>query len=280
MRVGLAQIDCVLGDIEQNLNHMREFVRRAHKYSVDLLVFPELCVSGYSLAQISEEVSLAPDDPRLESLLAEANDMSLVFGFHEDGGLRTYNSAAYYEAGRLVHVHRKLYLPTYGAFEERKHFSPGQSMRAFSSTLGTMAIMVCNDAWQPVLPFLAVQDGAQILLIPTNSAEGRFPGVFDNVDYYWHTITRFYARMFESVVVFVNRVGVEGAFEFWGRSHVVDAAGEVMAETRAPGEDLVIADVDLGEVRRRRRQVPLIKEARLALLSRELDRLAQTGGDL
>ncbi len=279
MRIGLAQMDCVLGEVEHNLGTMRDFVRRAREQDVDLLVFPELCVTGYSLGQISDEISLSPADPRLQPLLAEAGGMGLVFGFHEDGGLRTYNSAAYFEGSQLLHVHRKLYLPTYGAFEERKHFSPGQSMRAFRSGLGSMAMMVCNDAWQPVLPFLAVQDGAELLLIPTNSADSRFPASVDNVEY-WHGITRFYGRMFESFVVFVNRVGRENDFEFWGRSHIVSPDGNIIAEAPALREALVTADIDLSEVRRWRRRVPLVKEARLALLSREFDRLVQAGGDL
>ncbi len=272
-------MDSLLGDIAHNLDKMREFVASARAKGVDLLVFPELSVTGYSLGQVSEEISITPDDPRLQPLLAEAGDMSLTFGFHEDGGLRTYNSAAYFEAGQLVHVHRKLYLPTYGAFEERKHFSPGQSMRGFHSALGNMALMVCNDAWQPVVPFIAVQDGAEVLLIPTNSADSRFPGSVDNADY-WFGITRFFGRMFESFVVFVNRVGHENGLVFWGRSHVVGPDGTVLAEAPAFEEALVTADIDLHDVRHWRRRVPLVKEARLALLCREFDRLAQEGGDL
>ncbi|HET7313016.1 MAG TPA: nitrilase-related carbon-nitrogen hydrolase [Salinisphaera sp.] len=275
----MAQIDSVPGEIDQNLNNMRIYVKQAHEQEVDLLVFPELYVSGYSLGQISEEVSLAPSDPRLKPLLEDTGAMSITFGLHEDGGLRTYNSAVYFEAGRLAHVHRKLYLPTYGAFEERKHFSPGQSMCAFNTKHGAMAMMVCNDAWQSVLPFLAVQDGAQILLIPTNSADSRFSGRVDNVDY-WHGITQFYARMFQSVVVFVNRVGCEGEFQFWGRSHIAGPSGEIIAEAPCGEPALIVADIDLQEVRRQRRRVPLIKEARLSLLCREFDRLAQNGGDL
>lgn len=280
MRIGLAQIDSVPGEIDDNLNNMRVYVSQAREQAVDLLVFPELSVSGYSLGQISEEVSsISPSDPRLRPLLDEAGGMSIVFGFHEDGGMRTYNSAAYFEAGRLVHVHRKLYLPNYGAFEERKHFSPGQNMRAFNTELGTTAMLVCNDAWQPVLPFLATQDGAQILLIPTNSADIRFPGSVNNDDY-WHVITQFHARMFQCVVVFVNRVGREGEFQFWGRSHITGPSGELIVEAPRSEPAMIVADIDLQEVRHQRRRVPLIKEARLGLLCREFDRLAQDGGDL
>lgn len=279
MRIGLAQIDCRLGDIEHNLGHMRTFVRRAREQTVDLLVFPELAVTGYCLGELSEESSLAPDDERLQPLLDESGPMALAFGLHEDGGLRTYNSAAYFESGRLVHVHHKLYLPTYGAFEERKHFSPGQAVRAFQAGCCRMSMMVCNDAWQPVVPFLAAQDGAEVLLVPTNSAESRFPGDIDTVTY-WYDITRFYARMFQSFVVFVNRVGNDNGFEFWGRSHIVDPFGDIVVEAPAYREDLIAADIDVSQARRCRRRLPLIREARLALLCREFDRLAQTGGDL
>ena len=107
-------------------------------------------------------------DERVAALTALAGETSIVIGFHEDSDtFRTYNSAAYLESGTLVHLHRKLYLPTYGIFEERKFFSPGQSMRAFGTKFGRMAVLICNDAWQPALGFLAVQDGARVLLVPT-----------------------------------------------------------------------------------------------------------------
>ena len=192
---------------------------------------------------------------------------------------RTYNSAAYFEDGSLLHLHRKLYLPTYGIFEERKFFSPGQRMKAFGTKFGSMAALICNDAWQPALGFLAVQDGARVLLVPTNSADSRFPGDLDTTEY-WHDITRFYARMYECYVVFVNRVGTEGDLDFWGNSHVVDPWGNLVVEAPLYKEAVVTADLDLQSVLRRRRKVPLLREARLGLLDRELHRLVEEGGDL
>lgn len=142
--------------------------------------------------------------------------------------MHTYNSAAYFQSGQLAHVHRKLYLPMYTTFEERKYFTPGPSLRAFPAACGTrMAILVCNDAWQPQLAFLATQDGARVLIVPTCSAQSHFPAKYDSRTY-WLDITRFYARMFQLFVVFVNRVGVEGDLHFWGGSHVVDPWGEII----------------------------------------------------
>lgn len=280
MRVALAQIDCVLGDVDENVRRASEVVAEANNEGADLVVFPELSLTGYSLGQVSEEVAVEVQDERICSLAQEAGETSILLGFHEDdGNLRTFNSAAYFEDGSLVHLHRKLYLPTYGVFEERKHFSPGQSMRAFGTKFGRMAVLICNDAWQPALGFLSVQDGARVLLIPSCSADNRFPGEMDTTEY-WYGITKFYARMLECYAVFVNRVGTEGELSFWGSSHVVDPLGNVVAEGPLYKEAIVAADLDLQSVLRRRRRVPLLREARLSLLSKELNRLADEGGDL
>jgi predicted amidohydrolase len=280
MRLGLAQVDCDLGNVEANLVRAREIVEEAKGRGVDLVVFPELNLTGYSLGEATDEIALELQDERVASFIEEVKDISVVLGFYEDGnGIRTYNSSIYIEEGSVLRLHRKMYLPTYGVFEERKYFSPGQSMRAFNSRFGRMAMLICNDAWQPVLSFLAVQDGAEVLLVPSNSAESNYPDVIDSREY-WKDITRFYARMLESYVVFVNRVGTEGSLTFWGGSHVVDPKGQLVQEGPAHKECLLTVDVDVKEVRRRRRQVPLVKEARLALLSKELNRLVEEGGDL
>ncbi len=280
MRVALAQIAPVLGDIRANFQRAMEVIAEAKGLGADLVVFPELSLTGYTLGQVSEEVSIDVEDERVTSLVEAAGETSLVISFHEDdGSLRTYNSAAYFEDGSLVRLHRKLYLPTYGIFEERKHFSPGQTMRAFGTKFGRMAILICNDAWQPALGFLAVQDGARVLLIPTSSADSRFPGDMDTTEY-WYDITRFYARMLECYVVFTNRVGTEGELAFWGSSHVMDPLGNVVAEAPLYKEALITADLDVNSVLQRRRRVPLLREARLGLLSKELSRLVEEGGDL
>jgi predicted amidohydrolase len=280
MRVALAQIDCVLGDTDRNLRKAKEVVAEARSRSADLTVFPELSLSGYALEELDDDLAIKAQSETIGSLAEAAGEMAVIVGFCEEGQrFQNYNSAAYLEGGALRHLHRKLYLPNYRIYEERKHYNPGQSMRAFDTGLGRMAILICNDAWQPFLPFIAVQDGAQMLIIPADSGSYPYPELLDTKDY-WRGITRFYARMLESYVVFVNRVGQQDEIVFWGYSHVVDPWGAVVAEGPLHEEALVTADIDLGNVRRRRREVPLVKEARLALLARELNRLAEEGGDL
>jgi predicted amidohydrolase len=123
--------------------------------------------------------------------------------------------------------------------------------------------------------FLAVQDGARVLLVPTNSSQSRFPEQYDSRTY-WRDITVFYARMFQCYVVFCNRVGDEGPnLRFWGGSHIVDPWGKIVCALPDDEESVVTAEID----RKRRREVPLVREARLGLLAREANRLAEEGGD-
>jgi predicted amidohydrolase len=273
--VSLAQVDSALGDVVENTRRAAEVVAGARSERADLVVLPELTLTGYSLGRVREDVSRSVDDAEIVELAKEADGLGCVVGFAEAGRVHTYNSAAYLERGAVRHVHRKLYLPTYDIWEERKHFTPGDAMRAFDTDIGRVAILICGDAWQPALAVLAVQDGARVLIVPANSTARR-----PDIQAEWRDVNRFYARMLETYVVFVNRVGTEGELSFWGGSHVYDPWGELVAEAPAGEPALLTVELDLAGVRRRRREMPLVKEARLALLSRELERLVAEGGDL
>ncbi|WP_214370587.1 nitrilase-related carbon-nitrogen hydrolase [Pseudonocardia sp. H11422] len=282
MRIALAQVDAVLGDVDANVERAERAIAEAVAEGADIVVFPELSLTGFSVGELEDDVSIALDDERLGALAARTPG-GLLVGFPEaqTHGLHTYNSAAYFEGGELVHVHRKLYLPNYSIFEERKHFRPGLTSRAFPVCGGKhrAATLICNDAWQPQLGFLSAQDGALILLVPAASAQSMFPEHYGSREY-WRGITTFYGRMYQLYVVFVNRVGTEGRLRFWGGSHVVGPWGEVIAEAKEFEEQLLMVDIDVAEVRRRRRSIPLVREARLGLLRREIDRLLEEGGDL
>src|SRR3954469_10000489 len=273
VRVALAQMDCVLGDVAGNGRRMRRVLAEAAGAAA-LVVFPELALTGYSLGHVDGDVTRPIDDADVAGL-ADGTGAAFVVGFAEAGRLHTYNSAIYVDGGEVGHRHRKLFLPTYDIWEERKHFTPGAEMRAFDTRFGRMAILVCADAWQPALAAVAVQDGARVLLVPAASA-ARLPDIEET----WRDITRFYARTLQCWVVFVNRVGEEPGLRFWGGSHVYAPGGALVVEAPHDEPALVRVDLDLDAVRRVRRDMPLVKEARLALLSRELERLAAEGGDL
>jgi predicted amidohydrolase len=273
VRLALAQTDCALGDVGANVRGVRDTLAAAAADGADLVVFPELTLTGYQLAGVLEDVSMRADDPRIAGLAADGP--ACVLGFVEAGPVHTYNAAAYLDGGVVRHVHRKLFLPTYGIWEERKHFTPGSHLRAFDTPFGRMAILLCADAWQPAFAALAVQDGARVLIVPAASAF-RLPDIEDT----WRDITRFYARTLQCFVVFVNRVGREPGLRFWGGSHVYAPGGDLVAEAPRDEPARLRVDIDLDAVRRVRRDMPLVKEARLALLGREVERLAADGGDL
>lgn len=276
MRLALAQFDSTIGEVEANLTRIHGVVAEANDREVDLTVFPELATHGYWLGQVTDTPSLSATDPRLSALSAGRSDV--VVGFHERARVRSYNAAGYFSAGQLVHVHRKLYLPTYLAWEERKHSSPGQTLRAFDTEHGRAAVLICNDAWQPVLPWLAAQDGAELVIVPTNSADSTDRDSLDTITYWEHLLVSI-ARMQQCWLVFVNRAGTEAGARFWGGSRVVDPTGAVVAQAPQWEEALTIVDIDLDLAHRRRRRVPFLAEARLALIEREVRRLLEEGGD-
>jgi predicted amidohydrolase len=265
VRIALAQLDSRLGDVDANLQRAHAAVGEAEALGAGLVVFPELFVSGYALAGTTDTARSA-DVP---AALA-AGSAAVVAGFHERDGAATYNSAVYAAAGRPLHVQRKLYLVRYPPFHEDRSYSPGDAFAAFDSPLGRIAILICNDAWQPMLPSLAVLDGADILLMPSASSTA-----VPEAEAYWRALTVFYARLLRCYVLFVNRVGVEAGLTFWGGSHVVDPAGEIVSEAPRLDEALVLADLDPELVERRRIELPPESDPRLELVQRELSRISR-----
>jgi predicted amidohydrolase len=267
MRIALGQLDCRVGDRISNEERLIGAIAGARHGGADLLVVPELQLSGYGFTA-AEDASCTVEE--LADALAGSRLATLV-GFHERAGEKSHNSAAYFEDGIAVHVHRKLYLCDYPPFDEDVRFAPGDEMRAFDTALGRMATLICNDAWQPFLPPLAVHDGAGVLLVPAASSTS-----VPEAESYWRELTRFYARMLGCYVVFVNRAGVEDGHTFWGGSHVVDPLGEVVAQAPRLEESLLFAEIDLAQVAERRTTLPPAG-LRPELLRNELERLFTAG---
>lgn len=276
VRVALAQIDCVLGDVEENARRARDTIARARDEGADLVVFPELSLTGYALGAVTEDVALPLDDPVVRSVAEAADGVAAVVGIVESGRVHTYDSALFLDGGRIVHVQRKTHLPTYGRWEEHKHFSEGPALRAFDTRLGRVAVLICNDAWQAPMAYVAAHDGARVLIVPACSsleaAAGTDPAELERD---WGDLLRFHARFLQAWVVFVNRVGEEAGVTFWGGSRVLDPWGRVVAQAPRGEAARVHADLDMAAVRRRRREMPLLKEPRFELIRRELGRLME-----
>ena len=273
--VGVAQFAPALGDIDKNLRLIEERVERARREGVDLLVFPELALTGYTLKDMAPTVAQRLDSPMLQKIAKASVGMSIVVGFVEESAdYRFYNSVAYFEDGDIRHVHRKVYLPTYGMFDETRYLAAGDRIQAFDTRHGRMAMLICEDMWHPSAPFVASQDGCEVL-IGVASSPAR--GVQEDDDVYsakaWHALNHVYAHFFGQYVVFANRVGFEDGVAYWGGSEIIGPGGEVVARAPQLEEHLLTGSISSQHVRRARIISPLLRDERLDITMRELTRI-------
>ena len=279
LRIGLAQVAPRLGDVAANLELHRGVIEDARARDVQLLVFPELGLTGYLLQDLNAEVAMRADDERLAGLAAALGGrMAAVVGFVEESAdHRLFIAAALLERGQVAHVTRKAYLPSYGLFDERRFFAAGDRVEAYDSAIGLrLGLSVCEDFWHLALPLLLALDGAQ-LIINISSSPGRdvaavVEGGLGTAES-WRPLLKAYAMLTTSPVVYVNRVGVEESVTFWGGSEVLDAAGKSVFRAPLHDEGLFVVDLDLDETRRERVSVPLLRDERPELLASQLGRI-------
>jgi predicted amidohydrolase len=255
-KTAVAQIDCKVGNVAHNLARHLQFIDKAIAQGVQLLVFPELSLTGYSLRDLAWDVAVEPHRSELlQPLVERSQKISLVVGFVETGSNHgVYNSAMFLEDGDVKSIHRKVYPPTYGMFEEGRYFSAGKRVAAFDSKFGRFGMLICEDLWHMSLPYALAMDGAEAILCLTASPT-RLSGEnnqFDNqiVNYEHH---RTYARLLSTYLVFSNRVGFEDGVNFWGGSNITAPGGEMIAVAPLQEEDLIAAELNSIEVQRARR---------------------------
>lgn len=276
--VALGQIKPTLGDVRRNLQMHLDVIDRAAQAGADLIVFPELSLAGYYLQDLVPEVALDPNNSEILGQLiglSKEKNVDLVVGFVEVASdYRFFNSSAYVSQGHIVHIHRKLYLPTYAMFDESRYLAPGDVLRAFDTRFGRAGILICEDLWHPSTLYLMAQDGAQLLLaVSAGPGRGlRMPDKLGSI-YAWESITRSAAQSYMLYVVYVNRVGFEDGAMFSGSSELIDPFGRCLVKANTFDEDLCLGTIDLVEVRRARTLYPLLRDERLDLTLRELQRI-------
>jgi predicted amidohydrolase len=278
LRIALAQMAPSLGALSDNIARHREILAAARSGGAGLVVFPELGLTGYQLQDLAAEVAMRADDLRLRELAAETTGMSAVVSFVEESNdHRLFISAALMEDGEVRFVHRKLFLPTYGLFDERRFFAAGDRLRAVDSRLGVrLGLAVCEDFWHLAVPETLALDGAQIL-INVSSSPGRDLAALHEVGLgtaaSWRNLMRTYAQLTTSFVIFCNRVGVDETISFWGGSEVIAPSGDAIFTAPLFDEGLHFVDIELGDVRRERIGLPLLRDERPELHMRELRRI-------
>jgi predicted amidohydrolase len=291
MQVQLAQIAPQLGVWDANLERHVELIEAASAGGVQVLVFPELSLTGYQLKDLVGDVAVTRQE--LERLLAarsvQARNLEVMLGFVEEGaGIRFYNSVAVLEWNErgvvhLRHCHRKVYLPTYGLFDEQRYFTAGRTIRAWTSRfLGRAGALICEDAWHLSVPYVLSADGpeqvgAQALVLLANSpARGLTPtaeGVPDSLQV-WRHLNQTYATLLGCVVINCHRAGVEDGLIFSGGSEVVAPSGEVLGRAPLLEEAVLTVEYDSHELLRRHRvRNPVGAVENLDLTIRELRRV-------
>jgi predicted amidohydrolase len=275
LRVGLAQIDPALGDVDRNLDRHRDWVRQATAAGADLLVFPELSLTGYFLKDLVPDSAIRMDEPIMRELATLSTDLDVVVGaVVEEPDHRYFNASLYFSRGELVHLHRKVYLPTYGMFDEQRYFAPGDRFRSFKTGFGRTGILICEDIWHLSSAYILSLEGVDMIICPSSS-----PGRGITTDERlgtaesYNLVCRTYAQFLTTFFLYCNRVGFEDGANFWGGSMVIGPNGDIIAQQEDADEALVLASLDLAQVRHERLANPLLRDERLELTINELRRV-------
>jgi predicted amidohydrolase len=276
-RIALAQVGPRLGEVDANLEMAAARLRDAVSEGADVAVFPELALTGYLLQDLVPEVSMRADDERLAELSRGAPGVLVVIGFVEETDDHRYaNSAIVLRDGSALGLHRKVYLPTYGLFDEGRFTRPGDRVRTHSvgPPVGRLGVSVCEDFWHASLPMLQAADGAD-LLVNIAAGPSRAPGSAAGLVAIagWHKMQDTYALLGTVPIAFCNRVGNEEGLTFWGGSRILRADGSVVVEAPLWEEALVVGTLDTDDLRMQRYNLPILADERLELVRRELDRI-------
>jgi NAD+ synthetase len=281
LRLAIAQLRPHKGAYEENLCRLGVLFREAAGWPEppDLVVGPEAALTGYFLEGGVRDLAVSADqlldDLSVQHRDAQAAPFDVALGFYEVHQNRLYNSAIYARLGGpdagIRHVHRKVFLPTYGVFDEERFVEAGRSVQAFDTAWGRAAILICEDAWHSFTPMLAALDGAQLIIIPSASpARGPVPGEDSGAGRpaslgRWSRIIQDIAGEHGVYVALAQLVGFEGGKAFPGGSIVATPRGELMAQGPIFQEALIPATLDFEEITRARTDLPLLADLEMRL---------------
>jgi predicted amidohydrolase len=252
----LAQTGPKLGNKERNLRQISEQASKARRKNVDLLVFPELHLTGYTMrdevSHLAEPIP-GPSTRKVETIARE-HGVQVIFGMPEESEVKgvIHNTAVFVGPKGLIGRYRKIHLPTHSVFEERRYYRPGQEASVFKTDVGTIGLNICYDLYFPELTRLQALQGAE-LIVCISASPGLRRRFFEGFCL---------SRAMENAVylAYVNRVGIEEGLQFWGGSRVIAPNGSMLAQCKYDVEEFQICKVDLGEVSRARAFIPTIKD--------------------
>jgi predicted amidohydrolase len=301
MKVAVYQTSPVLLDLKTNLEDVIGKIHQGREKGAQLIVFPELALTGYFVGHRYHKMALKMDSREIKRLASATKGTAAVVGFVEESrSLNFYNSALVAVDGEILFAYRKLNLPNYGVFEERKYFSHGKQIPVFRLNDFTIAVFICNDLWHPSLPYLGVCQKADVFVTIFSSSEGSMGSEFSNIES-WGVINTFYSRVFGIYNICANRVGEEEweekrsvlavetsrlisgddtdqlpqeqSFNFWGGSEIINPFGQQIAKAALHKEDEIFAEISKDLLRRKRILLPYLRDDDPYFTYRELHRI-------
>jgi predicted amidohydrolase len=273
-RLVVAQTNPALGDLEKNLeDHLQRI--DAATGTADLILFPELSLTGYFLRDQVEEVALRPEDAFLRPLLERSKHISIAFGFVErsrEG--RLYNALGFLEDGRFLGLHRKVHLVSYGLFDEGRDFAAGEQFKLIESRHGRFGPLLCEDMWHMPSAYSYFLADADALLVasasPARGVEAPGPGLASQRT--WNILLQASSLLYRTWVAYSSRVGWEDGIGFGGGSRVLDPHANTRAVLEGLEPGVITATLDAGILRRARSELPLRRDEKPWILATELAR--------
>jgi predicted amidohydrolase len=258
-KIALAQISCRQGDKKANLQKMEEYARKAKEQNAELVVFPELSLTGYIVRDEIYELAEKIPGPSIDFMekLAEEIEVHIIFGMpelSEKTEATVYNSAVLIGPRGLIGRYRKIYLPNHSVFEEKRYFRPGYQVGTFETELGKIGLIICYDIFFPEVSRLARLEGAKLIVCISASPAIRRT--------FFETLTAARAIENAAFLAYVNLVGIEDGLQFWGGSRLIGPNGNIITRAAYDEEKLVVSEVDYADIKPVEIFAPTLKDLR------------------
>ena len=275
--VGILQLKPFKGKRAQNLEHLKSALQelRQANEKPDVLVLPEGALTGYFLQGGVRELAVTRDQlfEELEDIWREVWDapLDMVVGFFEKSDTDYFNSCLYAQFGGehsgIKHVHRKVFLPTYGVFDEDRYQARGSSFDAFDTRFGRAAMVICEDAWHTITTTICALKGAEVIYVPSASPVRNLEGAEPSNVRYWHNLVSGIAAEHGVFAVLSSLPGFEGGKGLMGASALFHPRGHIVARAPILEEAVIIANINLDEIQPARYENPLLSDLRAGLPS-------------
>lgn len=283
--VAIVQYAPTYARIAENFDRHAAIIKEAAKGGAELVVFPELSLTGYFLRDLTHRMMIPAGslEKELNSRCKTKKLPDVVLGFVEEGeSYNPYNSFAYLEhtprGYKLIHTHRKCFLPTYGMFEDARFFAPGRSLGVFETKFGKIGLLLCEDAWHPMSFYVEALKGAEIIIVGSASPARGISGPKPYNLEYWDRLNSSAAATWATYIIYASRTGVEDSVVFSGGSSVFSPGGDKLVAlpevmVAQAGYEMAFVDIEKNELRRARETTPLLRDENLSLFSEEIANL-------